>query len=302
MTRESARLSVSGFELHVDRWHGGDRAQVLLLHGLGGNSATWHGVAPLLAHAGAHVLAVNLPGFGPSRPDRRRVSVALLTELLAAVMKREAPSGTPWVLAGNSLGGTLALELACRHSERVAGVSLAALALPLTWGRSIGGISGLFSFLPAAVPWVGRQLIASYMTRTGLPGVVDEPVRALFGDPARLDAGLREELLGVSKGRLTWVRDAARAYEQATLSLGWQLLAPSGEARSIRETRCPVQVIHGGRDPIFPAAALRKLSRVRPDWDYAEMPDVGHVPQLEAPTDVAALLLAWLERRQLFRA
>src|SRR5690348_12034414 len=64
----SVKLELDGFELHAERWSGGGEGHVLLLHGLGGNSVTWHGVAPELARAArAEVLAVDLPGFGRSR-------------------------------------------------------------------------------------------------------------------------------------------------------------------------------------------------------------------------------------------
>jgi pimeloyl-ACP methyl ester carboxylesterase len=298
VTARRVRLDAAGFELNAERWNGGQRAHVLLLHGLGGNSVTWHGVAPVLARSlGAEVLAVDLPGFGRSRTAGRRVGMRVLSQLLEAVLLAEAPPGTRWLVAGNSLGGVLALELSCRMPELVAGVSLVAPALPLRWGRGLRGVVALTSWLPAAVPVLGGWLIGRYMTRTGLPGVVDEPIRALFGDATRLDASLRERLLGVSGDRLGWAMEAGRAYEQVTGSLGIDLLRPAAVARWIRDVQCPVQAIRGGRDPIFPASAWYELERLRPDWTFVTLPDIGHVPQLEAPEEVARHLSEWASER-----
>jgi pimeloyl-ACP methyl ester carboxylesterase len=290
----AARLvRVGGFDLHVDEWVSGDRAHVLLLHGLGGNSVTWHGVAPFLAERlGGRVMAVDLPGFGLSRPVGRRVGIRLFTQLLAQLMQAEAPAKR-FLVAGNSLGAALALELGGEVPERIAGIGLAALALPLGWGRDWRGAGSLLSWLPAAVPGLGRRLIGNYMRKTGLPGVVDEPIRALFGNSERLDRDLRERLLEVSRDRLGWVDDAARAYEETTRSLGIELLRPGGTARRIRSSKCPVQSIYGDRDPIFAAPAWEKLARVRPDWEHLVLPGVGHVPQLEAPDEVARALLTF---------
>lgn len=297
LAARSVRLQAAGFELNAERWSGGDRAHVLLIHGLGGNSVTWHGVAPLVARElDAEVLALDLPGFGRSRTAGRPVGMRVLSSVLEAVLALEAPLGTRWFVAGNSLGAVLALEIACRLPQAVAGVSLVAPALPLRWGRGLRGLFALTSWMPAAVPLLGGWLIGRYMTRTGLPGVVDEPIRALFGDATRLDASLRERLLAVSEYRLGWALEAGRAYEQATRSLGIGLLQPGAVARWIREVKSPVLAIRGGRDPIFPEWAWEVLERERPDWDFVNLPDTGHVPQLEAPREVARHLTAWASR------
>jgi pimeloyl-ACP methyl ester carboxylesterase len=293
---ESATVRVRGFELHTERWHGGERRHVLLLHGLGGNSVTWHGVAPVLAQSlAATVLAVDLPGFGRSRTRGRRVDLTELSQVIQGVMAHAAPLGTRWVLAGNSLGALLALELACRAPELVSGVTVAGLAMPLAWGRTLPEALAVAAWVPPALPWLGRRLIARYTRRTGLPGVVDEPIRALFAESTRLDAELRERLLAVSAYRFGWVAEAARAYEQTTWSLGMALLRSSRAARWIREAPGRVQVIHGDRDPMFGVSVWRKLERERPDWQHLVLPGIGHVPQLEAPADVARALVRFIE-------
>ena len=293
MEHDSIRLTASGFDLHADVWDGGGGQPILLLHGLGGNSVTWHGVAPLLASAlRTRVLAVDLPGFGASHPGGKRLGFAVLCEVVKDILRTQAPSGARFWLAGNSLGGVLALEAACSLPERVAKVTLSAVALPLAWGRSPRELTALGAYVPTSVPWLGRRLVARYMRSTGLPGVVDEPIRWLFGDAARLDPELRRRLLEVSGYRLTWVEEAARALEQTTRGLGVALLRGDRAARWLREVRCPVQNIHGDRDPIYPLAAWQHLARVRPDFSHVCMADMGHVPQLEAPAEFASHVLS----------
>jgi len=295
VTAESGELQIGPFRLHVDRWLGGERGHVLLLHGLGGNSITWHGVAPRLAsELGARVLALDLPGFGASRPGPRALNLRVLLEVIVAVMRAEAPASTRWLLAGNSLGGLLALELACRYPEQVAAVNLAALALPLDWGRERRALSDVWRYVPVALPWQGRRLVERYVRARGVPGVVDDPIQLLFRDPARLDAELRQRLIAVSEYRLTWAADAARAYEQVTRSLGLQLIWPGLAGRWIRDVRCPVQSIYGSHDPLYPRSAWQRLERTRPDWAHVELHDIGHVPQLEASSEYTEQLARWL--------
>lgn len=292
MEHESLTLKVHGFELHADQWNGGTSTPVLLLHGLGGNSITWHGVGPTVAKAlGARVLAVDLPGFGASRPGVASVGLPLLSELVLGLMSAEAPNQS-WHLAGNSLGGVLVLDVARRAPQFVARVTLAALALPLIWGRSPREVLALAGYVPTALPWFGRKLVARYVRGTGVPGVVDDPVRFLFAEPGSLDPTLRQRLIEVSEYRMTWAGEAARALEQTTRSLGLALVGSSGVTRAIREARCPVRAIRGSHDPLYPDAAWQELSRQRPDWSYVCLPNVGHVPQLEAPALFAEHMLA----------
>ena len=295
MNHESIELRVGPFQVHADRWVGGERGQVLLLHGLGGNSITWHGVAPELARElGVRVLALDLPGFGASRPGQRPISMRVLAGVVDAVMHAESLPGARWVLGGNSLGGLLALEIACRFPDRVAAVNLAALALPLAWGRRRGGLRDVWQYVPVAMPWQGRRLVTRYVSSRGVPGVVDDPIRLLFRDPARLDPVLRDRLIAVSEYRLTWAAEAAAAYERATRSLGLQLLLPALADRYIRRVRSPVQSIYGTHDPLYPIAAWECLERLRPDWAHVRLPDIGHVPQLEAAREFTAHFARWL--------
>jgi pimeloyl-ACP methyl ester carboxylesterase len=289
---ESIQIRAAGFDLHADSWEGAGSEPILLLHGLGGNSVTWRGVASILAQSsGARVLAVDLPGFGRSHPHGKRVGLRELSSVVAAIIAREAPSGVRWRIAGNSLGGLLALEAACALPERVSRVSVAAVALPLAWGRNPRELLGPRHYIATALPGIGRKLVARYMRTTGVPGVVDEPIRYLFGDAARLDPELRLRLLEVSRYRMTWIDEAARALEQATRSLGLALLRPSDAARWIRQARCPVQNLYGDRDPLYPPSTWQYLERIRPDWQHVLLPDMGHVPQLEAPAAFARYML-----------
>jgi pimeloyl-ACP methyl ester carboxylesterase len=292
LQHDSVHLLAAGFDLHADVWDGGGEPPVLLLHGLGGNTVTWHGVGPILAkRLRARVLALDLPGFGASHPRGKPLGFRVLTEVVRDVLTHEAPAGQSFWIAGNSLGGMLALEAASRLPERVRGVTLAAASLPLAWGRSPREFLALASYLSTAAPWVGRRLVARYMRSTGLPGVVDDPIRWLFGDAARLDAEHRRRLLDVSGFRLTWVSEAARALEQVTRGLGLALLRPDCAARWIRAVRCPVQSLHGTRDPLYPPGAWAHLARLRPEWDHVCLDDIGHVPQLEAPAVFAEHML-----------
>ena len=56
----------------------------------------------------------------------------------------------------------------------------------------------------------------------------------------------------------------------------------------------PVLLLHGERDRLVPVRLAREAARRNPQWRLETLPDIGHVPQLEAPDDVADRIIDWL--------
>ncbi|MBA3304236.1 MAG: alpha/beta hydrolase [Acidimicrobiia bacterium] len=99
----------------------GDGPPVLLVHGLSSNLRLWDGVADRLAELGHCVLAVDLRGHGRSDKPDTGYEVAQVADDLVSVI---ASMGTPPVVAGQSWGGNVVLELAHRHPGLMAAVAL----------------------------------------------------------------------------------------------------------------------------------------------------------------------------------
>jgi pimeloyl-ACP methyl ester carboxylesterase len=87
----------------------GDAPRVLALHGWGRTRADW-----LPALTGCAALAVDLPGFGASPPPPAAWGSRDFAELLAPLL---ADGG--WTVAGHSLGGRIAVQLAAGWPELI---------------------------------------------------------------------------------------------------------------------------------------------------------------------------------------
>ena len=92
----------------------------VLVHGLASNARLWDGVATVLAAAGHQVFAVDLRGHGRSSKPAGPYDVATVAGDLATVIERLGIDRP--VVAGQSWGGNVVLEVAARRPELVRGI------------------------------------------------------------------------------------------------------------------------------------------------------------------------------------
>ncbi len=116
-------LVAEGVELAVDSWAPADIAgpPYLLVHGLASNARMWDGVATQLVAHGHRVFAVDLRGHGRSSMPDGPYDVATIAADLAGMIERlglERP-----VVAGQSWGGNVVIELAATQPVMVGGVA-----------------------------------------------------------------------------------------------------------------------------------------------------------------------------------
>lgn len=99
----------------------GDQVPFLLVHGLASNARMWDGVAADLAAAGHPVVAVDQRGHGRSdKPDHGYDFATVVGDLVALI---EALGWRRPVVAGQSWGGNVAIELAATHPELLGAVA-----------------------------------------------------------------------------------------------------------------------------------------------------------------------------------
>jgi pimeloyl-ACP methyl ester carboxylesterase len=112
-----------------ERPAGPEKGTVLLLHGWAGTAdLNWSHAYPQLLAAGYRVLAPDLPGHGRGARDVR-FTLEVAADA-AAKLITDAGAGKV-VVAGHSMGGSIALLLASRHLEAVSG--LVVMATQLSW-------------------------------------------------------------------------------------------------------------------------------------------------------------------------
>ncbi len=252
-------------------WHfveSGSGRPLILLHGLGMSSVVWNSVLPYLAPT-RRVIAFDIAGFGRTPPlaDGVAPTVSHLVDALEESL-RGVHVEPPVDIAGNSLGGWMALEAARRGLARtVVGISPAGL-----WEREP----------PWHVPFLFRFLRYS---ATHFPGLM----RAVVSRPA-----LREFALAVPVSCGTARMPAADALQVVDDLAGAHAFEETFDHTRApffgRDIRVPVTVEFGERDWILTRSARRRDS-LPPHTRWLEPHGWGHVPMWSDPAGVATLIL-----------
>jgi pimeloyl-ACP methyl ester carboxylesterase len=275
--------------VHFVDYGGPDDGPVLVcVHGLGGSLVNWAAVAPALSHT-CRVLALDLAGFGRTPGGRRSTSVpanqALLHRFLSEVV------GTPVILVGNSMGGTIAAIQTATHPDTVTAAVLIDPALPTSLRhRSHPLVAAMFGMF--LLPGVGSAVLARRRrTRTPEQAATDL-LRLCCEDPSRVPADIVEQHLTLARERREYPNDAEML--TATRSLMWLLARRWQFTAMLRRIRVPVLLLHGDRDRLVPIGTARAAAAANPSWRFAVAHGVGHVPQLEVPQWTFERIAEWL--------
>lgn len=232
-----------------------------------GTSATalWSQCAAGLTDA-FDLLAWDLPGHGHNRsvPDEPFTMAELAEGVLRVVddvLAERGDAGGRFFYAGDSVGGTVGLQLLLDRPDRVAAAVL------LCTGARIGDEAA----------WTGR---IAQVSMSGTPVMVAGSAERWFG-PGFLD---RSPDVGATL--LQALRDADdEGYVQVCSALA------SFDVRDrLAEIAVPVLAVAGSHDVATPPDLLRAIADGVRDGSYAELDGVAHLAPAETPGTVAALL------------
>jgi len=254
--------------LNHDRRGAGE--PLVLIHGIGSRWQVWQPILDALA-AEREVIAVDLPGFGGSPVDGTTPSVegfAQQLEQFFAEVGLERPH-----VAGNSLGGGIALELARRGAV-----------------GSATAVSPVGFWTAAERAYCQRSLAAGRAAARAMgrfvPAVMGNPVTRtlalaqLVGKPWRMPP---TDAVGSLRGLAN-----APGFDAALAAFTGHVFHDPGELDGV-----PATVAWGDRDALLiygrqAPRARRMLPRAR----HVTLTGCGHVPFSDDPAQVATVVLA----------
>src|SRR5262249_30776615 len=133
-----------------------------------------------------------------------------------------------------------------------------------------------------SVPGLAQTLLDRRARTLGAEDLVNRTLELVCADPSRLDADVVAAHIQLTREREGLGGQNARAFVQATRSIGLRMADPRFWTR-VAAIDVPALVIHGSRDRLIPVSAIDELARRRPDWELEVMDGVGHVPMMESP-------------------
>ena len=235
-------------------------APLVLLHGLGGNLRSWSLNQYELA-VGRDVYAVDLPGHGASSKEVGAGTLEELAKWVAAFF--QAQSLGPVHLVGHSLGAALALQVALSRPDCV---------------KSLTGICGAGFGTPLNRAYLEGFVAAA--RRKDLKPVVE----LLFAEPTRVTREMLDDLIAYK--RIDGVTEALRLLIDHALSEETQVQVH----KDFGAVRVPALAIRGSQDRILPSYTIESPIRV------SVIESAGHMPQLEAPAELNALIIEFIDK------
>lgn len=266
-------IEINGASLHYERQ--GEGPPILFIHGLGGHADAWANQAARLT--GGHTcVRYDRRGYSPSATGSGEVVHAQHSADAEALI--EALDLAPCVIVGGSLGGALAIDVACRRPDLVRG---AVVCEP-----------PLFSLDADA----GQSLMADIGPRIG------DAIEANDG-PAFIDSFYGALCSGLWERLDEPARDRYRANGGIAMV---DLRSPPLGVTDDRLGACDVPVLVVGGDTSHPSlrTVARRLAAACRDARFVEFEACGHVPYVEQPEQFAQaveVFLAELDARSAAR-
>jgi pimeloyl-ACP methyl ester carboxylesterase/uncharacterized protein YciI len=230
---------------------------MVLVHALGLDRMMWGELLDLLP-ADRRVLAYDLRGHGVARTAPRVRDLAHWSSDLLEVL--DATGVEQAQLVGLSLGGAIAQAFTLAHPERVERLALVAtVSTPQS------------SFVERGQAALDR----------GMGEVLPETLARWFTAMA----------LAANGPAVRYARGLVQRSDPENWAASWSALAQVDTERDLHLVGVPTRVIAGELDPSTPPEAMASMARAIPGATFHVIPNAPHMISLEAPGDLARLLI-----------
>jgi pimeloyl-ACP methyl ester carboxylesterase len=247
----------------------GSGEPLVLFHGILNSERAWARVVPLLAPDFDTIAPTGLGHRGGPAPSERPVTLSRIVDCAEGQLD-ELGLKNPH-LAGNSLGGWIALELARRGRAR----SVCALSPAGFWEEK----------------WPAQERAFKVLLRARRDARRGRRIAPVLGRSARFRRwAMREACLhGDRVSRQEFIDLSA---DTIGCDIAEEVMVPGAQFDSL-DAPCPVTIAWAAEDRLFPLAVYEERARgLVSGADFLVLDDVGHVPMCDDPQLVADTIRA----------
>jgi 3-oxoadipate enol-lactonase len=242
-----ARVEVG--QLNIAFHEKGSGSAVVFLHGVGSDISAWNRQIDYFSQRWRAV-AVEYPGYGESDLPAKGLNREEIGRFLLGAMDGLGIADTH--IVGLSMGGVMALEMACQRPGRVRSLTLAD-----TFARHPDGMTILEGLRRDVSTMTMRDFAKG---RAGLILAPDAP------------EALREEVIE------TMAKIDRRSYTWSTTAV-WT----ADYRKALSQIHCPTLIVIGEHDQLTPIALSEELNRGVTGSRMEIIPKAGHLSNLDNP-------------------
>lgn len=250
------------------------KGRIMFLHGFLYSGTTWNGMAEIMSAEGYDCYLLDLPNFGYSTRETADTQFIARETLVVGFMESIAPT-EEWILAGHSMGGGVALNIACENE-----------------------LQALMLFCPSEIATNGNLMLTTLATSRYVSKFMD----SIFKTVLRFDLIVKAAVY-----MTTGDMDYAKNYDASLLAeplmiegTGSGMLLASANAKNtdleaIAQIDTPTLLVWADGDNVIGDDMVENIGGA---LSNAEVQTVGgsHIVIETAPDTVAQLALDFLEK------
>jgi pimeloyl-ACP methyl ester carboxylesterase len=279
-TPQSHFVEVDGVNVHVRFM--GEGEPIFLLHGSFSSLHTWdvwqQELSPYFL-----TISLDFPGHGLTGPDElKRYTIQDYSELVLSLAEKLNLS--KFHLAGNSMGGAVALQVASMRPEQVLTLNLVdasgaprleTRSLDSTQTSSRGGGAWIFKLIE-------NPVISTIFLKCTPKFLFAMNMKEVYGDESKIQTETTDRYFELM------LREGNR---RATLD---RLSTPRRSSIDFERLTMPALILWGAKDSWIPVSQGYALQKAIPGSNLIVFEDAGHVPMEEIPTESVAEYLSFL--------